>query len=430
MLPKLLAIVIATGSFAFYFSAFFVPEVHRRSDFVWSGVGMFYAVVLWFCAGQMGGAEVLGQTASVALLSWLGWQTLLLRRTTTPPQQQTPLRFGSARTAKQRLAATARPKMEYEFVEDGVAVIEEGAGLPQALPVDQLGTLVVPATVPSPTPLQDTSESTTPRDVSVAPVPSIEPAQPEQNLEAESETVAATAPPSGTVPPAPARAPSPLTASKRPPTDDTDEDWGDDIEDAIAPPTNTGTKGLLGGLRSLFGRKAKAPQPMVELPARPPSIPGLGQQKGSQPMVELPPRPPSIPGLGKKKTSQPMVELPPRPRSIPRPQKDESAQLASVQPDAGQPKSAAPANVASDTTLEAEPREGPNPANGTNADPATPEPMVSAPPANAPENEDSNWPDDASEAEPNSTQSAASAPATDVPEDEDSNWPDDDEDWI
>ncbi|MEM6353372.1 MAG: Ycf66 family protein, partial [Cyanobacteria bacterium P01_D01_bin.14] len=35
MLPKLLAIVIGTGSFAFYMAAFFVPEVHRKSDFIW-----------------------------------------------------------------------------------------------------------------------------------------------------------------------------------------------------------------------------------------------------------------------------------------------------------------------------------------------------------------------------------------------------------
>jgi hypothetical protein len=33
----------------------------------------------------------MGQAASVALLGWLGWQTLGMRRSLTPPTQQTPL---------------------------------------------------------------------------------------------------------------------------------------------------------------------------------------------------------------------------------------------------------------------------------------------------------------------------------------------------
>lgn len=89
MLAYVLAIIIAIGSFTFYMAAFFVPEIHRRQDFVWSGVGMFYAVVLWFCAGRITGAVLLGQIASVALLGWLGWQTLELRRRLTPASVRT-----------------------------------------------------------------------------------------------------------------------------------------------------------------------------------------------------------------------------------------------------------------------------------------------------------------------------------------------------
>ena len=91
MLAYVLAIVIAIGSFSFYMAAFFVPEIHRRQDFFWSGVGLFYAVVLWFCAGRITGAVLLGQMASVALLGWLGWHTLELRRDLTPKSVRTPV---------------------------------------------------------------------------------------------------------------------------------------------------------------------------------------------------------------------------------------------------------------------------------------------------------------------------------------------------
>ncbi len=91
MLPYILALAVAVGSFAIYMAAFFFPEVHRKGDLVWSGVGLFYALVLWFCAGQISGAVLLGQMASVALLAWFGWQALILRRQTTPVIEQTPV---------------------------------------------------------------------------------------------------------------------------------------------------------------------------------------------------------------------------------------------------------------------------------------------------------------------------------------------------
>ena len=91
MLSYILALIIGLGSIAFYMAAFFFPEVYRKGDFVWSGVGFFYALILWFCAGRFTGAILLGQTASVALIGWLGWQTLRLRRETTPLDAQTPI---------------------------------------------------------------------------------------------------------------------------------------------------------------------------------------------------------------------------------------------------------------------------------------------------------------------------------------------------
>ncbi|NEO26050.1 MAG: hypothetical protein F6K03_03915 [Kamptonema sp. SIO4C4] len=91
MLAQTLAIIVALGSFLFYIAAFFFPEVHRKNDFIWSGIGLFYALVLWVCAGRITGGVLLGQTASVALLVWLGWQTLSLRRAKTPTSEQTPI---------------------------------------------------------------------------------------------------------------------------------------------------------------------------------------------------------------------------------------------------------------------------------------------------------------------------------------------------
>ena len=170
MLANVLAVLLGSGSLFFYLAAFFYPEVHRRADFLWSGLGLFYAVVLWFCAGQMTGAVLLGQMTAVSLLFGLGWQTLTVRREKTPVYQQTPvvltpervgnwaksklnqLRIAPATTVPvqlekrqlgDRLDPRRRPLYEYEFVEDGVsdgepAVSSEAAieiGTPSSLPV-------------------------------------------------------------------------------------------------------------------------------------------------------------------------------------------------------------------------------------------------------------------------------------------------------
>ncbi|EDX87667.1 hypothetical protein S7335_5377 [Synechococcus sp. PCC 7335] len=91
MLANVLAALLGLGSFTFYMAAFVYPEVHRRSDFVWSGLGLLYAAALWFGAQQMTPVVLLGQMVSVALLMGLGWQTLTVRREKTPVSQQTPI---------------------------------------------------------------------------------------------------------------------------------------------------------------------------------------------------------------------------------------------------------------------------------------------------------------------------------------------------
>lgn len=87
MLAYILALAVGLGSFAIYMAAFFFPEVHRKNDFIWSGVGLFYALVLWVCAGRITGSLLLGQVAGVALLGWSVGQTLSLRRQLTPRSQ-------------------------------------------------------------------------------------------------------------------------------------------------------------------------------------------------------------------------------------------------------------------------------------------------------------------------------------------------------
>ncbi|MFO0142597.1 MAG: Ycf66 family protein [Aphanizomenon sp.] len=90
MLDYFLALVVGFGSLAIYLSAFFFPEIHRRYDFIWSGIGLFYALILWIFAPRITGGLLLGHIASVSLLVWFVAQTLLLRRQLTPPGQQTP----------------------------------------------------------------------------------------------------------------------------------------------------------------------------------------------------------------------------------------------------------------------------------------------------------------------------------------------------
>lgn len=89
MLAYILALAVGFGSLGIYLAAFFFPEIHRKNDFIWSGVGLFYALVLWVCAGRITGGLLLGQIAGVALLGWSVTQTLQLRRQLTPSQQQT-----------------------------------------------------------------------------------------------------------------------------------------------------------------------------------------------------------------------------------------------------------------------------------------------------------------------------------------------------
>ncbi|QQE65116.1 hypothetical protein GFS31_18010 [Leptolyngbya sp. BL0902] len=105
LLSGALAGIVGLGSVALYLAAFFFPEVHRRHDFFWSGVGCFYALILWLDAGQITPTELLGHLASISLMGWLGWQTLTLRRKRTPISQQTPYTADSWPTFRREMTA-------------------------------------------------------------------------------------------------------------------------------------------------------------------------------------------------------------------------------------------------------------------------------------------------------------------------------------
>jgi len=88
MLVYLLAIASGSGSLALFLTAFFLPEIHKKGDFLWSGLGLFYALVLWITASKIGGGLLLGETAGVAVLVWAILQILQTRWKLIPLEQR------------------------------------------------------------------------------------------------------------------------------------------------------------------------------------------------------------------------------------------------------------------------------------------------------------------------------------------------------
>lgn len=79
MLAYFLAIVVAITSLSLSVNAFVRPKIHRKDDFLWSGLGLFYALVLWVCAGRITGSVLLGQMAGVAIAIAFVWENIQLR---------------------------------------------------------------------------------------------------------------------------------------------------------------------------------------------------------------------------------------------------------------------------------------------------------------------------------------------------------------
>ena len=87
MLSYALAISVALSSLVLFSTAFFMSDIHRKDDFLWSGVGLFYALVLWFCARNITGTVLLGQASASILLVSFCWQTLKLRKAIANPER-------------------------------------------------------------------------------------------------------------------------------------------------------------------------------------------------------------------------------------------------------------------------------------------------------------------------------------------------------
>ncbi|TAD89261.1 MAG: hypothetical protein EA000_05770 [Oscillatoriales cyanobacterium] len=233
MLAYFLALAVGLGSFSIYMAAFFFPEVHRKSDFAWSGVGLFYALILWACAGRITGALLLGQMAAVALLGWFAWETLSLRRQVTPIAEQTPIPqsvnlpggMGGALTgmfAKKPEPATKKPKFvrapkpKSDVVPAPVAdrqvkaeepavvsplpqIVAESAIAPELLPLPDSTapateeiqeSITIPVADTSPAPLESapTSDTTsTPKVSEIATTPTVETAEAPPDLKQEPE---------------------------------------------------------------------------------------------------------------------------------------------------------------------------------------------------------------------------------------------------
>ncbi len=253
MLAQGLAIAVAIGSILLFLTAFLFPKLHRQDDFFWSAVGLFYALILWVCAGQMVGAILLGQLASVVLLGWFAWETLRLRQAIIDPAKIPNLdkvslvgyvkekfkRPPAPPKAKKPVATTPKtdsPTTEKTAETETSDAESPKAEAPQAPEIDEAS--------PETTAEETTSSETTTVEPEVTPEVEEEPVTPETTSEApEIEAIAAT----------------------EPAADITEEKT---VEAATAPSADIEKKGFSFG--RIFGRKEK--ETPAEVPANPQNL--------------------------------------------------------------------------------------------------------------------------------------------------------------
>jgi Ycf66 protein N-terminus len=68
-----------------------LPEVRRKQDAIWSGVGLIYALALLTNGDRISFGLLVGQLASTTLIGWFGWQTIQHRRELSDAISQTPI---------------------------------------------------------------------------------------------------------------------------------------------------------------------------------------------------------------------------------------------------------------------------------------------------------------------------------------------------
>jgi Ycf66 protein N-terminus len=91
MLNFFLGWTVGLGSLGFYLAGYLLPEVRRKKDAIWSGVGLIYALALLTNGDRISGGLFVGQLASATLIGWFGWQTLQQRRELSDATSQTPI---------------------------------------------------------------------------------------------------------------------------------------------------------------------------------------------------------------------------------------------------------------------------------------------------------------------------------------------------
>lgn len=346
----LLAIAVVLGSLTFYGAAFFHPEVHRKSDFVWSGVGLFYGLVLWFTADRATGTVLLGETASVTLLGWLGWQTWSLRQARSAEAARhatTPVSFNAARQAASSPSVPAAPPatasasgvapepsnpepsrppkavvrpqlrrprvywdLDYEFVEDRsleLSLPQAFAPEPESALLDQLE-----PEVPEDEHLEHPAES--------IPIEPIDRNPTETDASVTPSGLEATADQADTPPIVDAEAELPEVDTPPQPASLAAE------EAAVVTPAPQPLPNPEPPSPVLAKVSPGSPPPDAEppIPSTPAIAPRPAEKSGSSWLtkaviikdwaIEV------IGSLTKPKPTQPMIELPPRPRSIPRPE--------------------------------------------------------------------------------------------------------------
>ena len=144
MLPYALAITVGLSSSVLFVTAFFLPDIHRQDDFFWSGIGLFYALVLWFCATSITGAVLLGQLAVVALLTAYFWQVLKLRKAIVNPELQDSLDdFSVVNFLKNLFTRSPVTKSTIEATQSKAATVTQ-----KPTPTEKVATKTTPTTTP------------------------------------------------------------------------------------------------------------------------------------------------------------------------------------------------------------------------------------------------------------------------------------------
>ncbi|NEQ46062.1 MAG: hypothetical protein F6K00_21985 [Leptolyngbya sp. SIOISBB] len=474
MLAYILAIAVAIGSFSFYMAAFFVPEMHRRQDFFWSGLGMFYAVVLWFCAGRLTGAVLLGQLVSVILLGGLGWHTLELRRSLTPELVQTPVSWEDLQSLVQGLQQQLHKYLRFNEVtrrlqaagqqislavanwRDRTATssdaeapaevpplkrspayeFETATGNGQAVPSEfatvasrQLPDLESTETAPTETMADTVSAEAAPLTTDDTKVDEAQPAEAEifdvperlTNLTSKEAT------------PSPAQ-------SLRPPTSQPQETEPASPQPSVTAPSPAQTQPVssqsqqpppkTNPITGAFGKLAAA-------------ISGRSQSKPQRSVIEIPPRPPSIsrdsaaPSSASSpaekrpsKSQRAVIDIPPRPPSIPRSPATSTTTKVTSSSDRRQSVTNDDVNWVDGGEVSPAQKDEQMESAASSGNTAQPEPSASSiADVNWPDTE-TNWPqqdNDMSISDIPQEQPDKSLPSpddTNWPDDEDTNWPD------